>query len=106
MRTGSCKYRESYRFRQPDPTAAGGGDTTLPGRRISSARTINDTATPLRSIIYGPTSFMPNMNGYELQNHINEEFRLPVICEFLYPMNIYVHYITSVNLIDTTTIVH
>ncbi|XP_063938410.1 zinc finger CCCH domain-containing protein 66 [Daucus carota subsp. sativus] len=79
MRTGSCKYRESYRFRQPDPTAAGGGDTTLPGRRISSARTINDTATPLRSIIYGPTSFMPNMNGYELQNHINEEFRLPVI---------------------------
>ena len=49
---------------------------------------------------------MPNMNGYELQKHINEAFRLPVICEFLFPVNIYLHYMTTVNLIDTTTNVH
>ena len=59
MRTGSYKYGQGCRFHHPDPTAAGGGDTTWPGRRSSSARTINETATPFRPITYRPTSFRP-----------------------------------------------
>ena len=78
MRTGSCKYGENCRFHHPKPTAAGGLDTTSPGRGRSSTKAINETAfsrpviyppTPFRRIIYPPTPSAPEnaeWNGYQV----------------------------------------
>ncbi|XP_063936910.1 zinc finger CCCH domain-containing protein 67-like isoform X2 [Daucus carota subsp. sativus] len=57
-RTGSCKYGENCRFHHPNPTAARGLGTTLPGRGRSSTRAINETAF-FRPVIYPPSPFMP-----------------------------------------------